>query len=253
VKKKDLPSEVELSRGVSEVFVGDGITRRGRIVVEPAKMSAKDRRKYYGAPGNRIALNGFEERIAAMEQGAKKFLEAAGLPVDPVAKVCYTRDGIEWQGNTLSAVEDEERLTLKWYSAKFLNDLRIARGAIERGDAELAADMGLTLGELATEIRIQFGYFTLTGADGGKAEKKIPPLQNWADQTVRQYPDEKEPYFWNSIPGDEPGDKPEPIGGAKMIRDGDKLKVIFPDGKFRPLARRSFKRYIARARKSLKK
>jgi hypothetical protein len=248
-KKKASPSKIDISPGVSKIFVGKGITCRSGVVLSFPEAASE-------APKYLAGDYSFEGRIAVLERGAKKILEDAGLPSDPAAEVRYKRDGIEWRGQALGAVADEERLTLKWYAAKFLNELRITRAAIERGEAALAANLALTLGELATEVRIQFGFFAQTGASGGKKKRRYPPIGAFVLSLVKSSRNGTARDIWETIPTDQvDGIR---FRGYKFYRNGIRLLAVGkvdgckdwrPVGK--PLKYSAFRSRVTDARKTL--
>jgi hypothetical protein len=212
-------------------------------------------------------INSFEGRIIGVETQAKRILEGAGLPTDtrgfysipdgePTTWEEIQRRPRPWQGGGLldlvAARGFQERVHIEWYAAEILMDLRIVRNFIAEGNTVEAATSAAILGELVG-LAIAIGYYARTGGKGGSQEKKIRPVQNWVDKTVKQYSEKKEPFFWGSIPSLEEHDKPQKIDGATILRDGETLLIGLPDGRKRELARSSFKRYITRAKKSLKK
>ena len=220
----------------------------------------------------------FEGRVAFAEKWAIRVLGDAGLPTDPggyfgipdglslpLDRPAERIPGRTGAGDLLSFVEAKGkkiREDTEWYAARILGELHLVRTLIERGETAHAAHRALDLGILLQELHdvmlhnrkvLKWEGWQDSGSVGGSKEKKIAPVQEWACETVKTYPDKPEPFYWGSLPSYAEGDSPELINGVEMIRDGKTLIVIYPDGRSRTLARRSFPRYINFAKKSLKK
>jgi hypothetical protein len=243
-KKETIP-------GVEYYTVGKGPSERTRYRI--TNLSSPEGYAAYQKLSFRPGENEFEMRIFPVEATAKRTLERAGLLTDPNAwhaspgNVGSLMDLAEARGIRLREREDFE-----WFAVEILINIRIARMFIAEGDAVQAAAFAVAVGELVGFARAK-GYSAQTGKDGGSKEKKILPLVEWLRRTVKQYPEKPEPFFWGSIPNDDDHDDPQQIDGATMILEGDTLVVAYDDGHRRTLARKSFKRYIAFAQKSLKK
>jgi hypothetical protein len=102
-----------------------------------------------------------EGRLADAERRAEAYLKRANMPLD-------LRAGIYGDSAWLRS---NERKSLVWYAINILNTIRMLRRQIERGDASLAADLALDLGELFTEAKF---IQELTGkqAEGGRAPRE---------------------------------------------------------------------------------
>jgi len=248
--KKTPTKKKETIPGVEHYTVGKGMTERKKWRMAP---STPEDFAAYQALAFRPGENEFEMRIFPVEATAKKILERAGLLTDPKA----------WHASPVNVgslmalaeardIRFREREDFVWFAVEILINIRIVRMFIAEGKAVEAAAFAVAVGELVGFATAK-GYSAQTGKDGGSKDKKILPVQDWACETVKTYPDKPEPFFWGSLPSYAEGDSPELLNGVEMIRDGETLIVTYPDGRSRTLARRSFPRYITRAKESLKK
>jgi hypothetical protein len=84
-----------------------------------------------------------EARISNLERQAVAILKRNGKPIDP--------DAPDYADPTWQ--REEERYSLVWYAIEILSTAALLRRMIERGDASMAADVALDLGELVTEAK----------------------------------------------------------------------------------------------------
>lgn len=258
--KKKPAKKNETTPGVEYYTEGKGFTEQTRYRI--TNLSIPEGYAAYQKLAFRPGENEFEMSIFSVEKTAKRILEGAGFPSDPSFRYNIPggekftpSGGIGGWGNLTALVEARgyrKREHLEWFAAEILINIQSARDHIAEGKAAEAAADGARAGQLVG-FAIAKGYFSQTGEDGGSKEKKILPVQDWVNKTIKQYPEKKEPFFWNSIPDDDEGDDPQKIDGATMIREGDTLVVTYEDGRRRTLAHKSFKRYIAHAKEFLKR
>jgi hypothetical protein len=229
------------------------------------------------------AANSFEGKISPAEASSKRILERVGLPTDtkghytipqgeriPMptteaeSRAALSHPGVKAIGGLLSLIKARgfrEREHQEWYAAEILSLAHAIRGTmanaigqdgrLRQGVAWSVLSLAADLGELVGEAK-EIGFSKSTGSKGGGKEKKIRPLFDWLRETVKQYPDKKTPFYWNSIPDYFEGDRPQPINGAEMIREGDYLVVICDDGRRPSITFSSFRKYVTDAKKSLK-
>jgi len=195
------------------------------------------------------------------KQRAEEFLEGAGLPAHEPS----LPPALPWgTGESEQARRYRERRDPAWYAYEILEAYSKMASILLRGETVTldrieglrviwpALEMAYRIGNLATEAHAR-GYLRKTGKWGGSKEKTIRPLMTWLRRTIEQYPDKPYTFYWNSLPDQDGGDRPERIDGARMIRDDDLLVVTDALGRKRFLTKTSFRRYVAIAKKSLKR
>jgi hypothetical protein len=101
-----------------------------------------------------------EKRIAPAVAWATAILEQKNMPFDPNAW-CYSDSDKDWR-------RKNERRSAEWYAITILQTAEWMRQMIDKGDARMAADFGLDLGELIAEGRFILGALAGTAARGGK-------------------------------------------------------------------------------------
>jgi hypothetical protein len=101
-----------------------------------------------------------EARLADAERRATAHLKRIKMPLDPNA--CPYGDPT-W-------LRENERKSLDWYAINILNTIRMLRNQIKRGDVELAVDLALDLGVLATEASM-IQYIAGNTGRGGEGFK----------------------------------------------------------------------------------
>jgi hypothetical protein len=129
-----------------------------------------------------------EGRIAPAVSWSTATLERAQMPNDPNAPIYSEHD---W-------LRANERRTAEWYAIKILQSVSFLRTFIQRGDANLAADVALDVAEIVTEGKFIFGYFGRNASEGGnakaadvrpEAEARILECRRQATKLWRDHPD----------------------------------------------------------------
>ncbi len=257
-EKKHPPKKSDTIPGVEYYAEGKGFTEQSRYRI--TNLSAPEGYAAYQKLSFRPGENEFERSISSVEKIAKRTLEGAGLPSDPGC--IYKIPGGEkaasgdWNiGNLTALVEARgyrNRDHLEWFASEILINIQSVRDYIAEGKTAEAAADGVRAGELVGLAKAK-GYFAQSGKEGGSQEKVIRPVLEWLRRTVKQYPDSPYTFYWKSLPGDDAGDRPEQVKGAKLIRGGGVLEVTYSDGRTSSITRSSFRRYVAIAKNSLKK
>lgn len=161
---------------VERLKLGRAYTRRERLVltcpVSPADRTEFLPREAVSAPGPSYVW-----RLKPALEWARTVLERTGLPLDPNAAVYADR---AWR-------LANERRSPEWYAIQILMVGRDLRLFAERGNAAIAADLGIDFGELVTEARIA-GYFDRNAARGGqvKAAERRAEIEERSDEWRRQ-------------------------------------------------------------------
>jgi hypothetical protein len=128
-----------------------------------------------------------EARLEPAVQWAKATLERKGMPLDPNAW-CYAEKA--WRLKN-------ERCSAEWYAVKILHNADWLRLMIERGEARMAADFALDLGELITEAHFILEAFAGPPHKGGKkkAENALRGVESRIAECRRQAAEK-----WNQRP-----------------------------------------------------
>jgi hypothetical protein len=94
-----------------------------------------------------------EERVEPAVRWATATLQQKNMPLDPNAW-CYSDK--DWR-------RKKERRSAEWYAIKILQEASWLRLMIEKGEARMAADFALDLGELITEAHFIFNVYVRQG------------------------------------------------------------------------------------------
>jgi hypothetical protein len=119
-----------------------------------------------------------EARLEPALEWAISTLAQAGFSLDPNAW-CYSDK--EWR-------RKNERRSAEWYAITIIHKADWLRRMLEKGDARMAADFALDLGELITEAHFILGAFAGTAALGGerKAANNRAAVKGRIDECRRQ-------------------------------------------------------------------
>ena len=128
-----------------------------------------------------------EARLEPAVQWAKATLARKGMPLDPNAW-CYAEEA--WR-------RKNERCSAEWYAITILDNADWLRRMIEKGDARMAADFALDLGELITEAHFILEAFAGPPHKGGKkkAENALRDVESRIAECRRQAAEK-----WNQRP-----------------------------------------------------
>ncbi len=222
---------------ISRVTVGAGISRRSMLSVDLThpEVTAEDLERVIPS-GNYT----FEGRVAGAEKWAQETIKAQGPPTDGA----------------------EERVSPRWYADEILYELRLVRLLIDRGEAAQAAHRALELGMLVQEWHdvilhnpkiLKWERWEGSGGIGGSRAKKIRPIVLWLRDLIKRYPDGSQIAYWNTLPSSDEHEDPIQVAGARLIRKGDRLWVIYDKGCRRSIGDRAFERYVGDAKKRLLK
>jgi hypothetical protein len=110
-----------------------------------------------------------EARLAGAKRRATAHLKRVKMPLDPNA----------WPYGDPTWLRENERKSLDWYAINILNTIQILQKQIELGEVELAVDLALDLGVLATEAKM-IQYIAGNTGRGGEGFKTSDTLSDIA-------------------------------------------------------------------------